>query len=280
MFALSDPTLGDLDLDDETNGIILTDKNFGFPVVREVTHDYPDNHGAVDRTAYFGQRVISCSGYVVSRNGVSRADALQRLMSYCVPIARPTLSFQYDSNGTTYRAMLRIESQDAPITNSTNFKFNLTWKANPFFYGDDYSSVVGPNSTAVASQSLWTPPFFPLNFSAGAGASATLNNDGVVETWPVFKMFGEITDPSVTNNTTGKTLQFSGITISDTDYIIINTKERTAVLGSTVTTVAQKINYATSEWFPLATGDNSIVYDGSSPNNNAVMITTWNNLYL
>src|SRR5262245_34393473 len=117
MFVLSDPNLGDFDLDDMSNGIVIEKKDFGWPAVREVVDPYPDDHGEVDQTAFFGSRVISISGAIVHRPGTPRTATLRRIRQYCLPYARPILKFNYDGQSTMLQTRLRVADQSVPIEN-------------------------------------------------------------------------------------------------------------------------------------------------------------------
>lgn len=281
MFMLQDSTIGNFDLDDTSNGVVLTEKDFGFPAVREVVDDYPDNHGVVDRTAFFGQRVISCSGYIVDRPGKPRSETLNTIRSYCMPFARPTLKFQIDSSAGTYYATLRVDNQSIPVINSVNFKFNMTWKTDPFFRGDDQSGTTGHVGSGITSQSLWTVPFFPMDFALGSGSSLNAANTGMLETWPIIKIYGPLTNPTVTNLTNNRQIKIDGLTLNaGTEYILINTKTRTVSYGSSGTSLLSYVDYAVSSWFPLSIGANTLTLDGSGPTGDTLMIVEWNNLFL
>jgi hypothetical protein len=280
MFILSDPNLGDFDLDNPANGVVLTQKDFGFPVVREVTADYPDDHGTVDRTAYFGERVVSCEGFCVKRKNITRISVLNRIKSYCLPYARPVLRFQYDGGSQVLQTRIRISEQSVPIENSTNFKFNLAWKVQPFFLGQDYSASAGFVAANAPGTNIWSAPFFPISFDSVFGDSIDVSNSGMVETWPLITLFGPISDPSISNVTTGKSIKLQGVTVGEQpDFVVFDMKNRT-VRQQGGGSLASKIDYDTSNWWPLEPGQNKLTLDGSSPGTNARMVLQWNDLYL
>lgn len=280
MFVLSDPNLGEFDLDDLANGVLLTEKDFGFPTIREVVDNYPDNHGVVDNTTFFGDRVISIQGVIVNRGGNNRTATLNRIRSYCLPYARPTLKFNYDGGTTIMQTKLRVAEQTLPITNSSHFAFTMQWKVQPFFKGDNYSASAGMIANNAPGTNIWTSPFFPIVFDHVIGDSVTMFNNGLVETWPVLTLFGPVDDPIISNATTGKVFHLQGLHLNGApDFVRIDMMNKTVLFNDTES-YATKINYDVSTWWPLLPGQNQITLNGSNPGVDAQVLVQWNDLYL
>ncbi len=115
--------------------------------------------------------------------------------------------------------------------------------------------------TVVNSGSgLSFPISFPISFLDGTGTTI-INNTGDVDSFPTITVPGACTNPTITNTTTGKTLQFVGLTLSAGQSLIIDCDARTAKVGS-VSKIA--LLSADSEFWTLAPGNNTITFGVSS----------------
>jgi hypothetical protein len=105
-------------------------------------------------------------------------------------------------------------------------------------------------------------------FSAGSGS---VTNSGNSPVYPVIRVYGNVTDPIITNTTLGKTVSFSGLTISAGSYIDIDMLNETVVdeLG------ASKYEYIVSDdFFTLLEGANTITISGTLGGSGNRKITT------
>lgn len=89
-------TLGALTmpLEDESRGYFCTKLDLGYPDVRDVVNNRPDQHGIDDRTQYFGARVVSAD--LVAR-GQPVDEVAAAFAPFMVPSVRPTLHYVLDT---------------------------------------------------------------------------------------------------------------------------------------------------------------------------------------
>ena len=100
---------------------------------------------------------------------------------------------------------------------------------------------------------------FNVNFGGGAtpgGGSVT--NTGNRDTPVTFVVTGPITDPVISNTTTGHTLNFS-ITLGVGQTLTVNTRDRTVYLDGTIN---RRNTLTTPDWFFLIPGVNNIGFGG------------------
>lgn len=134
----------------------------------------------------------------------------------------------------------------------------------------------------------------PTAVPSGIGASAIdqtkgIDYGGTWQTNPVIRIYGPITNPVITNQTTGEVLDFTGTTIADGDYYEIDTRYgQKSVEEDDGTNRIDKL----SDDSDLATfhiepdspdapgGSNSIKVTGSSANANTALRMTFFNRYI
>lgn len=117
---------------------------------------------------------------------------------------------------------------------------------SPFPYIMDYTQIV----TALSG-----------------GVSDTLSNIGTAPFYPVFKVYGPVSQFTLTNITTGKSFSYDADQpgaqmIGTGEYAEISTFGNTIYLNGDQDNLKPGIVIATSDFFPLAVGDNEIIAYG------------------
>lgn len=99
-------------------------------------------------------------------------------------------------------------------------------------------------------------PFgIPLDVSVTTGAQEqTLTNDGNTDSYPVVRVYGDMSSFDLVNETTGKTLSCSESLATANDYIDFDFYNQTAVKNGTTNV----LNNISGDWFWLQPGDNVI----------------------
>ena len=122
-------TLGALTmpLEDKDAGYYCTELNLGYPEVRDVVNNRPDQHGVDDRTAYFGSRIVSAN--ITAQQAPVDAVAAS-FAPFMVPGVRPVLHYVLDRPGTPERAFtVRASGYSWPVTGSRRRDIQLQWVA-------------------------------------------------------------------------------------------------------------------------------------------------------
>jgi hypothetical protein len=83
--------------------------------------------------------------------------------------------------------------------------FDLRLKAlDPYWYDTNYTTIAFTNAAAV---NFLGNPFLPIKLSSsGIFTSFSVSNTGDVEAWPLWTIVGPAVNPTLTNNTTGKSI--------------------------------------------------------------------------
>lgn len=106
------------------------------------------------------------------------------------------------------------------------------------------------------------PMGVPLNLSGGQAPTVTITNHGNYPAFPTFTFVGKLTNPSITNNNTGKTLNL-GFSLADSSQsIVVDCYQRTVLLQPSGNIGRQ---YATGTFWAVPTGT-SVVTLGNANN--------------
>lgn len=99
------------------------------------------------------------------------------------------------------------------------------------------------------------PMIIPLDMSVGGINEVNITQNGNFEAYPVFIFSGPLTNPTITNLTTGKTLNINTSLASAGDSLEVDVFLRTAKLLPSGTNVRQ---FVTGDFWVLAVGNNVI----------------------
>ena len=271
-----------LDLDDHDNGIIVAVVDPGWPETREEVYALPDRDGVADYTRFMGQRVISLTGTVdETPTSGTRQQILDRLRRYCVPNVRPTLIVGLNDEAPR-RIVLRADQHSAPISRPGSAAFACTWRsADPRFYDLEASrAVVLPPMAPDAGRTydLVFDREYPEGYG-GAGVVA-VSNRGDVDTWPTFRFYGPLTDPSLTNLDTAEAVAFN-IAIADGDYLVVDTEVRAVYLNDDPGADRYaNVRVGATTWFPLRPGLSQLRLSASAYTTPAQASIEWTDAYL
>jgi len=105
----------------------------------------------------------------------------------------------------------------------------------------------------------WAEGGFSTTFdiSATVGGTVVVNNAGDTESFPTITLRGALESPTITNQTTGKSLTLSGLGLLTGETVVIDMKARTIKKGDGN---AISFKTATSQFWGLQPGNNTIVF--------------------
>lgn len=104
--------------------------------------------------------------------------------------------------------------------------------------------------------------------AGGSGGITTVTVDGVDSAEPIWTVTGPATNPTLTNITTGQTIEWTG-TVPSGQTLIVNMDEMTASLEG-----ANVFQFITGTWITLQAGNNRISYSATGAT--APSILSWN----
>ena len=285
-------TLGALSmpLEDEGAGYYCTELNLGYPEVRDVVSNRPDQHGIDDRTAYFGQRVVSAN-ITANREPVDAVAA--SFAPFMVPAVRPTLHYVLERPGNPERTMtVRASGYSWPISGSKTRDIQLQWVTSDAVALDPVlrTATAWAGSTSGAGGRVYNLTFNRV-YGSGGGAlptSAVLSTPGDVIAWPVLRIYGPITLPRVTftydnGDAPGAVVFVAPFIIDAGHFVEVDTADKTAYRdGDRAQPVLGSIDWLATVWpyVPAGGASATMTLTGSSTTGTTQVQAAWFDRYL
>jgi hypothetical protein len=247
----------------------LGDQGFGLAPLHRITTRGPLQHGDSDIDFRLDPRILQIPLLVKNESASPKFNSYairQTLLS----IFRPQDTGRIDvirSNGTT----------TVQRTIYARVLGGLTFDVDPQDY--HVRTVV----QLRADDPTWFEPFVNVFTYTNAmiGTNQTVNTTGNWPTFPLIILRGPITNPKITNVTTGQFIEFSATLASSVTYIIdLEYGKKTVIEPATST---NRINQVTASsnlaTWSLVPGNNSILVTGTGTSSITELIFTYNHRY-
>lgn len=246
-----------LPLEDSSSGYFCESLDIGYPAVREVTDNRPDQDGAIDRTQFMGPRVVTAAVHAVEGAG-ARIDAVASAFApFMVPSARPVLHYILDRPGLAERTLtLRPAAYGWPVAGPTERAIALQWVAPDPIVRDPNVET----QTAWAGAAAGGGRLYPLRFNrtyppGGATTTADLFTAGDVAARPLLRVYGPITRARVTFARISDGVQVglvpfvAGYQIAQGAFVEVDTAAHTAYLnGDRSLSVLSSLDWLSLRW--------------------------------
>lgn len=234
-------------------------------------------HGALIGNKFYGRRIMSIEGEIIGDDAADYEEKRRALQDALDLIDGVQTVVFTTRGGLVVRADVVI-----------NRKVEMPYVAGQVIRGDfriefisQYPFLLGnveqvEEITIGAGGGGAIPMAVPFSLANGATGGTVITNDGNAPAYPTIRIYGAIQNPTLTNQTTGKTLSITYTLSSDTDYIDIDIYNRTAKNASGATIK----RYVTGDWWTLAVGANTIKLSGSAESPSHKAEITFRDSYL
>jgi hypothetical protein len=161
-------------------------------------------------------------------------------------------------------------------TGTTPIKFEMLAE-DPIIYDSALQTAPVPLGVTVGT-GIGFPLGFPFDFGAVAPGvdGVDVYNAGNRPAPATLTIAGGtgVTDPIIVNDATGSTLKFVGLTLSSTDTLVIDLRNKTVTLNGSTNRRSKLIN---PQWFYLAKGINHIRYRAAVTGTGSTLTVAWRN---
>ena len=276
-------------LENATAGYFCTSLDLGWPAVRTVVNNRPDQDGIDDRTRLMGARTVSAEIAALAGAGARIDQVASSFGPFMVPSARPVLHYILDRGANVERTLtLRGSGYAWPVTGPFQRTIQLQWVAADPIARDP----VAKTATAWAGTGVLGRVYnlvFPRVYPVGAGlpTSAIITSLGDVPVQPYLRIFGPITNPRVTFDTAGPPGVHSevGMTyrIDAGHFVGIDTQRHTAYLDDLPNqSVLASINWSSLKWpvLPVTPDSTLMQLSGTGTTLASQVAATWQDGYL
>ena len=155
-----------------------------------------------------------------------------------------------------------ISAQDGNLS-----RFLVEMKTDyPFLQSNSQKS----ENISIFAGGGWAIPFgIPFDMSAGSVTDVSVENEGNYRAYPILRIYGELSNPVITNTTTGEVMNVSGDLATAADYLEIDTFKRTVLLYPAGSNARSMVS---GDFITLQKGINNIrLSNGSSTDGKLVL---------
>lgn len=259
----------------------------GYPAVRSGTVDRLGRHGGVAGRHYLPHRE-----FYIKLDFATNSDVdfgLWRLVveNTFKPIVDPTaerpLTF-WLPGGVADKMQIFCRPVDFNLVIDSNFnaknpRYNIRFEAtDPFMYGfQEHSAMI---TLAPDTTGLTFPVDFPLNFGASQANDVVVNNFGTADAHWKAVITGQVSGPRIEKVSTGEVLNFPGLEVESGHFLVLDSKERTALLDGTGNRRGDLSKE--SSWFLIDQSlfGESFRYSSNGPTSGSTLTVTWHWAYV
>lgn len=227
-------------------------------------------HGAWRDRARYAARGLTLTGSIITPEPGMIGEAVDRLAA-AIPLDVPQDLTVLGVTGDD--RLVRVRQEGAPDIQIVSpflavFSIGLV-AADPL----KYSALEHIAATALPSSTggLVVPHVVPFSVDAvSVSGVATVENRGNIGTCPRLIVYGPVTSPRITNQTTGEVLLIR-LTVDDGRYLDLDLAEHTAYLDGT----ASRRGFVSGDWFELVPGLNSVAFNAPTYSADASLQIVW-----
>lgn len=237
-------------------GMVSEATGFDAADLRESADDLVQMDGGVHGDFFFGRRPVTLSGIILNPlSADDRNRKMTKMMRACRALRQDaTLTWILEGN---YEQYMRVRLQNGPrFTGGWQKEFQVGLvAADPRIY-----------STTLTTSNV------PI-----AGA-ATLVNNGNAPMYPVTAVYGPVTNPTITNFTTGESITLITTLIAG-EVIALDHAAHTVTKNGT-TSLYSAIKSSLTYWWAIVPGDNDIRCAVSASSAGSAMTVSYRDAWL
>lgn len=184
--------------------------------------------------------------------------------------------------------ILKIENADGNVLQITVKGLNVSGDINPdnqlatpflIDFDAEYPFLQSPTDNIseipiFSGGGMGIPMGIPMSMAVGGSAAANVVNDGNYDAYPLYTFYGVMQNPTLTNQTTGKSMSLTYNLTATSQYIVVDSYLRTVVFYAGGNNVRQ---YFTGDFFTLPPGINALKLTVGSGTSGKVGVSFKNN---
>lgn len=253
------------------------------PEIRLPSFVRPNVDGAVVPNQLYGGRLISFQGKVhattVATHRLRRRQLIDasKINRDSLGVLRPlTLKFTTDDD-IDLQVDVYTKSLVMPDKNMTNSTFKLDLFAPTLYLlGQQLKSF----DIYIFQGGGWeVPSEVPLDMSVGGATTTNLENEGTVDSYPVYTLRGPLENPTFNNETNGQSFSLT-YTLDSDGFIVIDTVNRTVVFYASEDDAPVNIRqYFSGDFVLLSPGANQVKFSNADFNNSGLISVVYRDSY-
>lgn len=239
--------------------------------VRDSTLIYSGRDGGEVTDQLLGLRILSIKGTIKPDNILDHYTLRTNLLRV-LDISKDLKVRIHLDDGRILLAYARNGKPIMPITHKlySDFFFTLTCNNSVFFEdsgGSQHSVIINKK---IEGGVAW-PLVWPIVWGSAVGPT-TATNTGTADSQPIILFHGIVSNPVLTNLTTGERVAISVVTSSTSDLIKVDTRENSATLnGGSIYSLVNEPR----DFMSLEVGDNQLEFTTNSPADTGYAEVLW-----
>lgn len=240
--------------------VITVEGMLAMPDIRRQVTDRSGGHGGyAGQSPTMAVRTITADLVIKERSGPLAEQKLDQLMTVFNPLDDREGAFSFWRRGKEKRMVFAsvkraaftgdYETSQGRISGSVEFE-----SLDPRVY--ELEEQILQVTLPIAEGGRTYPRTYPVVYGeAGAGGNLVILNRGNVESPPVFRVYGPVTNPYVLNATLDREIRFIG-TLANGQFLEVDTETRSIRLNGQESRLTMLD--PVSEWWQLEPGTNDI----------------------
>jgi len=262
---------------DGSNYVIEEIQGLEMPITRLPRFNLPGSSGAFVSNALYGERSIKIKGYVNAPDN-SRLTYLTNRANLV-----NNITYKRDSGGNLVPQLMTITLENGTVLTTQVYQdtvlqfgyspdqdvfeeFQMTLIApDPFLYS---TSVISTTISLPVGGGTAIPTAIPISLAPSSGGSAIVTNPGSQLVSPLITLYSPLTNPYISNNTTGKFIKINHTQNVGDLPVIINCAAQTIYQGANNITGVQSQD---STFWQIASGANTLGFSATAGSGTAVV---------
>ncbi|OLT47792.1 hypothetical protein BJF87_21490 [Gordonia sp. CNJ-863] len=251
------------------------------PKHRTSSYSKPGRHGVEVSAQFYDERLVTFTGLIYGES-LEEFEANRRALITAVAIKKdddgypePTRVSFTTLAGDSYIVDIYFDKPLMNMESPIHATYQVTGVcADPFIFGA--STVTSAQIRPPSGGGYAVPMIVPYISDASVGGSITLTNDGTETAMPVITLTGLLTQPVLSNQTTGKRLELNYV-LPEGEPLTID-MENQLIIRSGASQIGAKT--IASDWWGLAPGPNAISLTTMSSSDTGYALLTFNPPYM
>lgn len=250
-------------------------------------------HGTVSMDAFYGSKPITLSGEIRARNLTSLRTGQRELQKHFRSLESKLLRFHLWDEEPVEGMARKVQVFDMPEVQADGryargFVIGLMLD-DPYLYGESWNSqIVAVGGTLLSTRSYsvtgsgprrrtYDQPG-PTRIYTSTLVPDQIVNEGTVESYPIIVLKGPMTNPTIVNQTSGKTVVWDDLIIAADETYRVDMGEGEVHLNSVIETY-DGLDVLGSEFWALEPGENEIALIPFSSGPGADMTVYWRSAF-
>lgn len=263
-------------------GMLTEVTGFDSPEVRENSDDLVQMDGGIHGDFYYGRRPITLSGMLLNPASAAQRNERSDKLSQATDAMRADAILYWTPSGGAERFLKLRRHQPLRIEGAWQKTFQVALVAeDPRIYSaEEYLADIMASSVGITDVGRSYDKSFDIDYGPPVSSGAqNIINHGTATMWPIYTLYGGLTNPVILNLTTGEAIYLT-YTLGVGETMVIDTLNRTIKLNGTTDRYGS-LDFLRSSWNGLFPGLNDIRLAFDSFNGGAAKLrVSWRDAWL